>query len=187
MSYKARPTFAKKRTLSRLVNRAKYLRLVSASLPLLPTSEFSDRRLLQPARAMNALSAHLTVLAQTAKPIPLFGNQWLALLPILGGVALLMAAVALVGRWLAATHPDAAPVARPASTAMLVAANVAEASTVTPDVMVAIIAAVATTCGSNARIASVKPQPPKPPTVEVLMGQWAIEGRRQIYSSHKIR
>lgn len=38
----------------------------------------------------------------------LFGNQWLALAVILAGVTVLTALVGLLGRWLAATHPDEA-------------------------------------------------------------------------------
>jgi len=26
-----------------------------------------------------------------------------------------------------------------------------------------------------------------PPSIEALMAQWSLEGRRQIYSSHKVR
>lgn len=107
---------------------------------------------------------------------PLFGNQWLALLAILGGVAVLMAAVAGVGRWLAATHPDAPskPAAAPASAA----------SEPSDETMAIIAACVAVTFGNRVRITSVRPGGP---SVEMLMQQWSLEGRRQIYSSHQVR
>jgi len=119
------------------------------------------------------------LLAELGKP--LFGNQWLALLVILAGIAVFMALVAAVGRWLAATHPDA-PAPAPAKSADVPLASSTE---LTPSVCAVIAAAVATTCGPRARIAAV--QAAYHPSVEALMQQWSVEGRRQIYSSHKIR
>lgn len=109
---------------------------------------------------------------------PLFGNQWLALLAILGGVALFMVIVRQVGCWLAATHPT--PVTS-------VFRNPAPQVTDAPDALtLAVIAAsVAATLGARARIAAIRPA--QPPNVEMLMQQWSLEGRRQIYSSHQIR
>lgn len=114
---------------------------------------------------------------------PLFGNKWLALAAILAGVAVFMAAVAGIGRWLAATHPATPPrgAADNAPTA------IAEA-VLAPEIIAAIAAAVAITVGRHARIVAVLPaKPPAPASVEMLMQQWSIEGRRQIYSSHQIR
>jgi len=102
---------------------------------------------------------------------PLFGNQWLALLVILAGIAVFMFAVAAVGRWLAATHPDE-PLPPP---------PVVE-SAPSIEVFAAIAAAIAVTFEGKARIASIQP-------VSIDSGhlQWSAEGRRQIYSSHKVR
>jgi hypothetical protein len=128
----------------------------------------------------------LTPLAQAAPAVvqhgePLFGSVWLALLAVLGGITVLLVGVALLGRWLAATHP-ASPV-RPAQAPVPV--NTAAA----PDVTAAIIAAAATTMlGANAQVTAVKlVASPAIPSVEMLMQQWSMEGRRQIYSSHKVR
>lgn len=122
------------------------------------------------------------VLAEAAKTTfePLFGNQWLALLAILIGVAAFMLAVAALGRWLAATHPDEplppappAPIADPAPSA---------------EIFAAIAAAVAVTFGSKAHIASVQPAIPLDSDGgDPSRLQWSMEGRRQIYSSHKVR
>ena len=110
---------------------------------------------------------------------PLFGNQWLALLAILAGVAVLMLVVRQIGQWLAATHPASAPTAPPV-------AHASPAADVPDAVTLAIIAAsVAAILGTRARIAAVHSAPP--PTVEMLMQQWSLEGRRQIYSSHQVR
>ncbi len=104
---------------------------------------------------------------------PLFGNQWLALLAILAGVAAFMAIVAAVGRWLAATHPEAPPKARTA-----VPAGPSH------ETLAIITACVAVSFGNRAKITSVQPGGP---SVETLMQQWSLEGRRQIYSSHQVR
>ncbi len=112
---------------------------------------------------------------------PLFGNQWLALFAVLGGVAGFMALIAVVGQRLAATHPEPPP--RPAAPTP-VAPPVDEIS---PAILAIIAAAVEVTVGPRARIASVVPVQPASPSVEMLMQQWSIEGRRQIYSSHQIR
>lgn len=109
---------------------------------------------------------------------PLFGNQWLALLAVLAGVAVFMAAVAGVGRWLAATHPEPLP--------SLDDALADAGSAVTPEILAIIAAAVAAHIGTQARIASIRAANPNP-SVEMLMQQWSLEGRRQIYSSHKVR
>lgn len=120
----------------------------------------------------------LPVLVLAESHRPLFGNQWLALLAVLAGVALLMVAVAALGRWLAASHPEpvrpAVPVAVPTDSAAIA-----------PEVLAVIAASIAATIGARARIAAVRPA--TVPNVEMLMQQWSLEGRRQIYSSHQIR
>ncbi len=111
---------------------------------------------------------------------PLFGNQWLALLVVLAGVALFMVAIAAVGRWLAATHPDI-----PRRVATATPAVAPEAGP--PNEVVAVIAAaIAAHLGARARITAIRPAPGGP-SVEMLMQQWSLEGRRQIYSSHQVR
>lgn len=114
---------------------------------------------------------------------PLFGNQWLALLAILAGIAVLMIVVAIAGRWLAASHPD--PIVNtPASAPSSLSPAETDAGP-SPETFVAIAAAISVLLGSRARIAGVRQLPP--PNVETLMQQWSLEGRRQIYSSHQVR
>ncbi|WP_043587023.1 hypothetical protein [Geminisphaera colitermitum] len=133
-------------------------------------------------------------------PEPLFGNQWLALAVILAGVAVFIALVAIAGRILAATHPDDAKVKKVAERAAAAsgttqsvgaaAAALAAPETIggiAPEILAAISAAVVTVVGHNASIVGVQPVKPKPLSVEMLMQQWSIEGRRQIYSSHQFR
>ncbi|MDR1279750.1 MAG: hypothetical protein LBK99_02870 [Opitutaceae bacterium] len=133
-------------------------------------------------------------------PEPLFGNQWLALTVILGGVAVFIALVAIFGRILAATHPDdatvkkiaeraaaAGPGAAPSGAAAAALAAPDTIGGIPPDVLAVIAASVTTIVGRNVRIAGVRAVKPKPVSVEMLMQQWSIEGRRQIYSSHQFR
>lgn len=110
---------------------------------------------------------------------PLFGNQWLALLVVLAGVAVLMAAIVWIGRWLAATHPETPAI--PSDIADMVDPPPS------PEVLAVITAAVAVTFGRKARITAIGLHHPHAPSVESLMLQWSLEGRRQIYSSHKVR
>jgi hypothetical protein len=116
-------------------------------------------------------------LAQATAHAPLFGNRWLALGAVLVGVALFMVLIALVGRWLAATHP--APAVKPAA-----ALAPSEPARPPIETLAVIAAAVAAHLGPQARIASIRTSGP---SVETLMQQWSLEGRRQIYSSHQVR
>lgn len=111
---------------------------------------------------------------------PLFGSFWLALLLVAGLVVLLMAAVALAGRWLAATHADAPRAATPVT-------DLAELLTLKPETLAILAGAVNEVAGPQARLVSITHVPVSPPSVEALMAQWSLEGRRQIYSSHKVR
>ena len=51
----------------------------------------------------------------------------------------------------------------------------------------ALAAAVHVVLGPSAIITSATLQPEKPLSVENLMLAWSLEGRRQIYTSHKVR
>jgi hypothetical protein len=124
----------------------------------------------------------ITPLAQAAPHVagrPLFGSIWLALFAVLGCIVVFLVLVALLGRWLAATHP--APPQRPAQAAVPVSAA--------PEITTAIIAASITAAlGEKAQVTGVRlVASPAIPSVEMLMQQWSMEGRRQIYSSHKVR
>ena len=109
---------------------------------------------------------------------PLFGSMWLAGLAIGAAIIVLLVVVAFAGRWLAATHPDPAPKAAtlPASEPGL-----------SPEILAIIASAVNVTVGPRAQISAVSLLPAHAPSVEVLMQQWSLEGRRQIYSSHQVR
>ncbi|MFT3869846.1 MAG: hypothetical protein QM715_15455 [Nibricoccus sp.] len=109
----------------------------------------------------------------------LFDNEWVAFFVILGSLTAFVHAIIAFRRSLA-TAPQPAKTA----TASAGVATPAPAEGPSVEVFAAIAAAVAVTLGSKARIASVKPS-----TVVVDPGhlQWSAEGRRQIYSSHKVR
>lgn len=106
---------------------------------------------------------------------------WLNLGLVLAAIALLLFAVAGLGRYLAATHPDPVDRAHPRP------ATARPAAGPTPEIAAAIAAAVQVTLGASARVTSVVLQPPQPVSVENLMLTWSLEGRRQIYTSHKVR
>jgi hypothetical protein len=128
----------------------------------------------------------LLPLALAESRAPLFGNQWIALAVILAGVVVLMTTVSWVGRWLAATHPE--PLRTPLAPATAGAAPPAvpvDPAIVPPEILAVIAASIAATLGARARVAAVRPA--TLPNVEMLMQQWSLEGRRQIYSSHQIR
>jgi len=133
------------------------------------------------------------VLAQSGQP--LLGNQWLALFVILGSVTAFLLAIAAIGRWLAATHPDepAKPVqpvvateSVPSPTPTPAAPLATSTSSETPaEIFATIAAAVAVTLGARARVTAVNLVTAQTAPESTL--QWSLEGRRQIYSSHKVR
>ncbi len=119
---------------------------------------------------------HIIFLAETGRP--LFGSMWLASLVVAAAIAFLLVAVALVGRWLAATHPDPVPVMAPPTP---------PDSRLSPEILAIIACAVNVTLGSRTQITAVSLSTAHAPSVEALMLQWSLEGRRQIYTSHKVR
>lgn len=133
---------------------------------------------------------YLDVSALATVGQPLFGNQWLALLAVLAGTAVLMFAIVVMGKFLAMTHPSTGAARAPVFAASAEApSSVAPvpSDTIAPEVQAVIAASVYASFGGNARIAAAYVMPEKPVNIEVLMAQWAIEGRRQIYSSHRVR
>ncbi|MDR0353460.1 MAG: hypothetical protein LBI02_08980 [Opitutaceae bacterium] len=126
--------------------------------------------------------ATATAAVQNQPPV-LFGHKGLALFVILAGVAVFIGLVALVGRRLGATHPDA-PADAPAQTAPAPASVGADADAEAPEVLAAIAASIYVMLGPKAKIMEVRTPAP---SVEALMQMWALEGRRQIYTSHNFR
>lgn len=106
---------------------------------------------------------------------------WLNLLWVLVGITVLLFAVAGVGRWLAATHPDAPAKPVPPAAAPAAVPGLEE------EITTAIAAAVYVTLGASAKVTSVTAEPPPAVSVENLMLTWSLEGRRQIYTSHQVR
>lgn len=113
------------------------------------------------------------ILADAAAP-GLQAAGWQTMLLIFAGIIGLMFAVRFLGLYLAATHPE------PADPIMV--ASVSEA-TIDPKILAVIAATVSQMIPEPHRILAVK----KAPSVESLMQQWSMEGRRAIYSSHKFR
>jgi hypothetical protein len=142
----------------------------------------------------------LIPLAAAAEPLqpgrPLFGHLGMALGAVLVAIAALLVFVALLGRWLAATHPSPTPIPVPVVVAnvgtpasiRLLAPDVGE--DVSAEIVPVVLATVAEMFGGRARVASIRRAvavPVRVPSIEALMQEWSHEGRRQIYSSHKVR
>lgn len=139
---------------------------------------------------------HLILAAGAAEPLqagrPLFGHMGLALLAVMAGVAALLVFTALLGRWLAATHP--APLPRPVVVVQVPTPAHARPPELGADVpaeaVPVVLAAVAQLYGARARVAAIRQASVArvvTPSIEALMQEWSHEGRRQIYSSHKVR
>ncbi|MFO1448716.1 MAG: hypothetical protein U1F61_11220 [Opitutaceae bacterium] len=107
------------------------------------------------------------------------GAHWSNLFWVLLGVAVLMLMVRGLGEWLARGHPVERRLGEEAVPAV--------EAVLTPEVMAVIATAVHATLGAKARVAGVTLATPSAPSVESLMLAWSLEGRRQIYSSHKVR
>jgi len=110
------------------------------------------------------------------------GFPWGNLVWVIVGITAFLFAVAGVGRWLAATHPDAVP--RPAPVR---SGGTVSSPGVSPEVTAVIAAAVHEALGASAQVTSVALKPEPSVSVDNLMLTWSLEGRRQIYTSHKVR
>ncbi len=126
------------------------------------------------------LSITLPLAAATGKPEVLFGNQWLALGAMLAIIAVFLLVVAPAGPWHHATHP-ADPAAPPAPVAAAPSAD----EGISPQVFAAIAGAVYATLGKSARVVAANVAVEA--ELEDARHLWAAEGRRQIYSSHRLR
>ncbi len=128
----------------------------------------------------------LPLLAEAGLTSP--GGPWLSLASLLIAIAALVLSIISLRR-----PPAAAPVAAPGPVAIAappppapVAAPIPAAAVapvpagIAPETMAIIAACVALTYGRRARIASIRP-------ADLLLQQWSVEGRRQIYSSHQVR
>jgi len=113
---------------------------------------------------------------------------------VVAAIVALLVFVALLGRWLAATHPEPEPVpvvvanVGTPSAARRLAPEVAD--DVPAEIVPVVLATVAEMFGDRARVASIRRATApsiRMPSIEALMQEWSHEGRRQIYSSHKVR
>jgi hypothetical protein len=114
------------------------------------------------------------LLPLTATPV----FPWMNLVWVILGITAFICLVAAMGRYLAATHPDSEPVAAPSPVV---------GPAIAPDVAVVIAAAVYAALGDSARVLAVVPKDHLTLSVDSLMLAWSLEGRREIYSSHRVR
>ena len=137
------------------------------------------------------------MISLAAASSPFGAHQVYILLVVLAGVACLMVAIRLLGEVLARSHPEAPKRPRPQRGALAKAPapptaerQVPELSvhaipSIDPEILAVIAAATSNVIKEPYRIVAVS-SPRKPP-VESLMQVWSWEGRRQIYSSHRVR
>jgi hypothetical protein len=133
---------------------------------------------------MMSVAAIGSVQAQADQSLNL---PWLTLLVVLAGIAVLMLIIRGLGLFLAKQHPVPTPKPAPPISPP---PPVRETPGYDLDPhMVAVIAAVISTVISQPfRTLRITPMPEKQDySVEALMQIWSMEGRRQIYDSHKIR
>ena len=102
---------------------------------------------------------------------------------IFGGIAGFMLALRFLGLYLASTHPSPQSAPAPELQVARPEAHPAAPAGVDPKIIAIIAATVSEVLQKPHRIVSMK----KTPSVESLMQQWSMEGRRAIYSSHKFR
>ena len=124
---------------------------------------------------------------QTILTIPLaasVGFSWMNLVWVLIGATALWYFFAGARRRPAAKPAEPEPLSRPAS---VVPDAVPVSLDLAPEVVAAIAAAVKITLGASAYVTSVSLQPELAVSLENPMLTWSLEGRRQIYTSHKVR
>jgi Na+-transporting methylmalonyl-CoA/oxaloacetate decarboxylase gamma subunit len=124
---------------------------------------------------------------------PFGAHQVFILLVVLAFVAVLMIAIRLLGEMLARSHPEAPVRPRPKREAapkapaerQILELSVPAISAIDPEILAVIAAATSNVIQQPYRIVAVSS--PRRPPVESLMQVWSWEGRRQIYSSHRVR
>ena len=128
---------------------------------------------------------------------PFGAHQIFILLVVLAGVACVMVAIRLLGEFLARTHPEgpkrprpgpgAPPKAPPPAPAerQVTELHVPAIPSIDPEILAVIAASTSNVINQPYRIVAVSS--PRRPPVESLMQVWSWEGRRQIYSSHRVR
>jgi hypothetical protein len=112
---------------------------------------------------------------------------WLTLLVVLAGIAVLMLMIRGLGFFLAKQHPGPAP--KPAaSLSPAPPGRETPGYGLDPQRVAVIAAAISTVIPQPFGILRITSLPEKQDySVEALMQIWSMEGRRQIYDSHKIR
>jgi hypothetical protein len=128
---------------------------------------------------MMNLASISAVQPQTAQT---FYLPWATLLIVLAGIMVLMLAIRSLGLILARRHP----ISKPVSPSPPAAPTKEVPRFDLPPQMVAVLAAALSTVFHGPyRITKIEAK--QDYSVEALMNIWSMEGRRQIYDSHRIR
>ena len=102
---------------------------------------------------------------------------------LLAGIVGLGLAIVLVWRWRVA-HLASAPPVQPGP---VPPGELAVTAGIAPEIAAAIAAAVHETMGDSARVTSVSQQTDPAISMETPTLIWSLEGRREIYTSHRVR
>ena len=119
-----------------------------------------------------------TLLLADAERLPVNFPAWAQ-----AGIAGLGLALVLVWRW-RVVQRESAP---PAQTDPGLTAEPVSVAGIAPEIAAAIAAAVHVTLGDDARVTSVTQQTEPAVAMETPTLIWSLEGRREIYTSHRVR
>lgn len=113
------------------------------------------------------------------------GYQTVGVLIVMGALSVLAVVLAILGRLFINAGAKAAAAKAAAAQASAaqsppVAVSAGSSAAPTPEMRAAIVAAVYCTVGSHARVLDIQPAHPE-------LAAWSMEGRRQIFLSHRVR
>lgn len=103
--------------------------------------------------------------------------QVVGIVIVLGALSLLAVAVVLIGRLLQLAEPKAVPVVLTG----VVSPESPAGGDIPPEIRAVIAAAVVAALDGNYRVVEIQT------STDVRLQAWSLEGRRQIFSSHRVR
>lgn len=105
--------------------------------------------------------------------------QTVGVVIVMGSLGLLALAVVVIGRGLRLAEPKTVPGGDRAADAVLPVPPAGEG--IPPEIRAVIAAAVVATLDGSYRVVEIKT------STDVRLQAWSLEGRRQIFSSHRVR
>jgi len=106
-----------------------------------------------------------------------FSYQVAGMIIVIGSLALLAVAVVVIGRLLQLAEPKAVPVV----SGERVSPEPSAGGDIPPEIRAVIAAAVVASLDGSYRVVEIQT------STDVRLQAWSLEGRRQIFSSHRVR